>query len=121
MNSLQTILSEQSITVDELVRESVRIEQITPRDRQLRLARKVHRRSAQGSSYADAGIEKPRSGAPLRAHMIERALRGGPVSRKQRAKILRALNNALERRGEQPVATAELALPSSPAAIRHEY
>lgn len=118
MNSLQTIFSEQSITVDELVRESVRIEQITPRDRQLRLARKIHRRNAQGTSYADAGIEKPRSGAPLHAHMVERALRGGRVSRKQRAKILRALNNALLRRGQRPVATAELVLTGSSAATR---
>lgn len=115
MTSLQTILDRHSIPVAEIVRESMRIEQTTPRDRQLRVARKIHRRGDQETktSYAEAGIEKPRSGAPLRAHMVDRALRGGTVSRRQRAKIVRALNRALERRGEKPVAATDLAEPKS--------
>ncbi len=109
MNSLQTILDSHTITIDELVRESTRIERTTPRDRKLRRAREIHRRKSESPNYTEAGIEKPSSGAPVRAHMIDRALQGGRVSRSQRAKIVRALNGVLERRGQQPIAATDLA------------
>lgn len=103
MTPLATFLSTKQIDVETLTRASARLESLTTHDRKLAQARRKHRGSGDKVAYDQAGIDKPRSGRPLRDIVIRGAIEGKATTRAQRAKLLRAINATLTRRGDQPV------------------
>jgi len=100
---LGQVLERHGITMDDVLRESRRLETSRASDRRLALARQCLRRREPGRSYVDAGIAKPRSGRPLGRKHVQLASAGGRLSRRARGKLLRAVNALLAARGVAPI------------------
>jgi hypothetical protein len=76
------------------------LEKLRPEDRAIRLKKRLAR-SAEGAK-GEAG-PKPRSGRPVTAPLIDRALEGKPVGGPEKTRILRAVNRVLEQKKKDPV------------------
>nr|PZM92381.1 MAG: hypothetical protein DIU72_06635 [Pseudomonadota bacterium] len=118
MGAFSEFIASKGIKDEEILAVSRRLETLRGKDRELLRLRARKRKSAPQQSYAEAGIEKPRSGRPLRPVDLEAARNDVPLPRKVRSKILRAVNALLSRKGGGEVTARELFgdVPSKPAA-----
>lgn len=96
--SLDELLNTHAISEEELLRRSTKLERWLPADRTLALARARVRASGDGS-YADASLSKPRTGRGLGRKHLRAARAGHAIPRVPRAKLDRALADALRHRG----------------------
>jgi len=76
------------------------LEKLRPEDRAAKLKKRLAR-STEGAK-AEAG-PKRRSGRPVTAPLLERALAGKGVAVPQKTRILRAVNRILEQKKKDPV------------------
>lgn len=76
------------------------LEKLRPEDRALKLTKK-RAKSAEGGK-GEAGA-KPRSGRPVTAPLLGRALKGKGVGGPEKTRILRAVNRILEQKKKDPV------------------
>ena len=102
-SSLADFLTEQRISVEELLRVSRHLESWRGADRALAVRRRELRRGEPGRSYAEAGIAKPRSGRALGRKHVQLALSGIRLPRVARAKLVRALTVIAARRGQTAI------------------
>ena len=98
MIGLYETLNARGISEEELLRRSTKLECWLPEDRALSLARARLRRSGE-RSYADAALPKPRTGRGIGRKHLRAAIAGHPIPRIPRAKLERALADALRHRG----------------------
>ncbi len=77
------------------------IEKLRPEDRALKLKQR-NSKSAEGGEKAAAG-PKPRSGRPVTAQLLQKALEGKPLPGPGKTRLLRAVNRVLEQKKQDPV------------------
>jgi hypothetical protein len=109
---LEAFLKENKIDQRRLVAVSRRIERLQPDDRAVKLKQRQARKSDDGAK--PEGLKKPRSGRPVTAVALDKALAGKPISGPQKSSILRAVNRVLEQRKGKPVTLAALFDPPPP-------
>ncbi|MBM4247290.1 MAG: hypothetical protein FJ148_26470 [Deltaproteobacteria bacterium] len=98
MAGLHETLNSHGISEEELLRRSTRLERWLPEDRALSLARARLRKSGE-RGYAVAALPKPRTGRGIGRKHLRAALAGSRIPRIPRAKLERALADALRHRG----------------------
>jgi hypothetical protein len=76
------------------------LEKLRPEDRALRL--KKRQAKAADAGKGEAG-PKPRSGRPVTAPLLDRALTGKTVGGPEKTRILKAVNRVLEQKKKEPV------------------
>lgn len=116
MAGLHETLNSHGISEEELLRRSTKLERWLPEDRALSLARARLRKSGE-QSYADAALPKPRTGRGIGRKHLRAALAGNPIPRIPRAKLERALADALRHRG---VTAARAERPADTASASNE-
>lgn len=114
MSNLGEFLTENSINADEVVARSAAIERFTSADRELRVKRGDARgrgsnRKKETPNYAELKLDKPAAtGRGVSLRIVTRAIEGHPVTAMSRAKIARAVNDALASKKKDAVKTAAL-------------
>ncbi len=110
MGIFQQFLNDKQLDTRAISRVSARIEAHSDGDRLLTHKRWAKRRNkdTQGKSYAELGIDKPKSGRGVSEQQLLAALADRPLPPKVRGKIVRAVNALLTRKGGEPVAPAAL-------------
>jgi hypothetical protein len=98
---LESFLKSNKIDPRRLVAVSRLLERLRPEDRAIKLTQRQARKSEEGTK--PEGLAKPRSGRPVTAVSIDKALAGKPISGPQKTRILRAVNRVLELRKKPPV------------------
>lgn len=106
MGTFSDFLESKGLKDEDILRRSQRLESLRSKDRDLRRLRETKRRKAPQQSYEEAGIEKPRSGRPLRKEHLEAARNDVPVPGPVRTKIVRAVNALLTKNGDEVTAPA---------------
>ena len=106
MSKFQTFLNENKIDARRILSASRSIERLRPEDRRIRLALSQGRRKNEGKR--PEGIEKPRSGKPVSAPCLNRAIAGEKLSGPTKTRILRAVNRLLEQKKKDAVSLADL-------------
>ena len=76
------------------------LEKFRPEDRALRLKKRLAKSADGGKTEAGP---KPRSGRPVTAPLLDRALTGKAVGGPEKTRILRAVNRILEQKKKDPV------------------
>jgi len=94
MSKLQDYLKAQGVDPRRIISASKNIENLRDEDRGLRLARRQYTKN---EKKGDAPA-KPRSGKPVNAVTLSRALGGKSVSGSAKTRILRAINALLEQK-----------------------
>lgn len=95
MSTLKTFLDEKKITPKHIAVTSNRLEAFNPGDDLLLSKRKAKRINEPDKKYAELNLAKPQSGRGVSEKAVGIALAGKPVTRKTRAKILKAVNTIL--------------------------
>jgi hypothetical protein len=100
MSKLNDYLKKQNIDPRRVLIASHDLEALRPDDRATRLAKK--RAKAGDETAKEAATKKPRSGKPVSAPTLARALAGGPLSGAAKTRVLRAVNVVLgnKKKGE---------------------
>ena len=116
MGTFQQFLTDKQIDTTVLVRLSAQLETHTDADHTLRQKRWAKRRDKdnQAKSYAELDIGKPRSGRGVSPQQLQAALEDKPLPPRVRAKIARAVNAVLTKKGAEPVASGALFGDSKP-------
>lgn len=76
------------------------LEKLRPEDRALKLKKRLSK--AAEAAKGEAG-PKPRSGRPVTAPLLDRALTGKAVGGPEKTRILKAVNRVLEQKKKDPV------------------
>jgi hypothetical protein len=93
MSKLSDYLNKYKIDARRLLPASKQLERLRPEDRIVRLARE---QAKAGDEKAKELAAKPRrSGRPLSAPMLKRALAGTKIPRRARGRVVRAVNAVL--------------------------
>jgi hypothetical protein len=93
MSKLSDYLKKYKIDARRLLPASKQLERMRPEDRIVRLARD---QAKAGNEKAKEMAAKPRrSGRPLSAPLLHRALEGKPIPRRARGRVVRAVNAVL--------------------------
>lgn len=110
MGTFQQFLTDKQLDTTAIARLSAQLEAHTDADRTLTHKRWAKRRDkdTQGKSYAELEIGKPKSGRGVSAQQLQAAMKDQPLTPRVRAKIVRAVNALLTKKGGQPVASAAL-------------
>jgi hypothetical protein len=111
MSKLEAFLKENKIDPRRLLAVSARLERLRPEDRAIKLAQTRARKSEDAKK--PEGLGKPRSGRPVTAPALNRALRGERIAGPQKTRILRAVNHILESKKQAAVNLAQLFEPGS--------
>lgn len=93
MSKLSDYLKKHKIDPRRVVAASKELEALRPEDRKIRLARVMAKGGDE--SAKELAAQKRRSGRAVSRPAIARALAGGAVTRKTRARIVRAVNAVL--------------------------
>ena len=103
MGTLKTFLDDKSITAKQIAITSKRIEQFDSEGRGLMMKRVEKRRVKETADkkYAELNLAKPKQmGRGVSELQVVAALSDKPVARKVRAKIFRAVNTLLTKKGQ---------------------
>jgi hypothetical protein len=106
VSKLSDYLNKQKIDPRRVLATSKELEALRPEDRKIRLAR-VNAKGGDESAK-ELAAQKRRSGRPVSRPAIARALAGGKVTRKTRARIVRALNAVLAHKSKGEAKPADL-------------
>jgi hypothetical protein len=100
MSKLNDYLKKQNIDPRRVLHASHELEALRPEDRATKLAK--HRVKGGDENAKEAAAKKPRSGKPVSAPLLARALAGGVVSGAAKSRVLRAVNVVLlqKKKGE---------------------
>lgn len=108
MGTFADVLQSRSLTPEQILRMSARLEKVQNEDRELIRKRAEKRRRTPNKSYEEVGIAKPRSGRVLQPGHLAAAMEDKPVPGPVRTKLLRAVNALVEKKGGQPLRTTDL-------------
>jgi hypothetical protein len=103
MSTLKTFLDQQKITAKHVAVTSNRLEAFKEGDDALRSRRKAKRLNEADKKYAELNIAKPNSGRGVSELAVNTALAGKPITRKNRSKILKAVNTILTHKKQAAV------------------
>jgi hypothetical protein len=106
MSKLSDYLKKHKIDPRRVVVASRELEALRPEDRRIRLARVVAKGGDE--SAKELAAQKRRSGRPVSRPAIARALAGSTVTRKTRARIVRAVNAVLAYKSKGEAKAADL-------------
>ena len=79
------------------------LEKLRPEDRALRLKKRNSKSAEGGAAAGGEAPAKPRSGRPVTAQLLSKALDGKPVTGPGKTRLLRAVNRVLEQKKKDPV------------------
>jgi hypothetical protein len=99
-------LGNEKIDPRRIIVASRQIERLRPEDRQIRLKKRLSRKSDAPAPAADAEkVEavKRRSGRTITPRLLQQAQAGSPLSGPQKTRLLRAINRVLEQKKREPV------------------
>jgi hypothetical protein len=71
------------------------LEKLRPEDRALRLKKRNSKSAEGGAAAGGEAPQKPRSGRPVTAQLLSKALEGKPVTGPGKTRLLRAVNRVL--------------------------
>lgn len=112
----QEFLQTKKIDPRRVLAASEKLEKLRPEDRAIRLAQRKARRS-EDKKKEGLATQKPRSGRPVTQRAISAALTGKPLEGPTRTRLLRAVNQILEQKKQEPVQLSALFdLPAKGAA-----
>jgi hypothetical protein len=103
---LEAFFTEKKIDPRRVLAASERLERLTPPDRAIKLAYRQARKKEEGTK--PTGLGERRSGRPVTATTMGKALAGKPLSGAAKTRILRAVNRILEQRKQEAVALSAL-------------
>ena len=106
MSKLSEYVQKEELDLRRVLAISKARERLRPEDRAIRLARKRLRRGDQSAKQGAA--PKPRSGRPVSASLLRRALAGGTISGASKTRITRAVNAVLANKGKKPAQLRDL-------------
>lgn len=106
MSKLSDFLKAQKIDSRRLIFVSKDLESLRPEDRALKLKKRSPK--AEGENIDAAAPSKPRSGRPVSRPAMAAALNGKTVNGPTKTRILRAINQCLEKKKKQTVTLKEL-------------
>jgi hypothetical protein len=106
VSKLSDYLQKNKIDPRRVTAASKELEALRPEDRKIRLAR-VNAKGGDENAK-EVAAQKRRSGRPLSRPAIARALAGSPVTRKTRARIVRAVNAVLAHKSKGEAKAADL-------------
>jgi hypothetical protein len=95
-------LQTQKIDPRRISAASEKLEKLRPEDRAVRLKKRLAR-SAETKPAAGETPEERRSGRPVTAQLLEKALGGKTVTGPSKTRLLRAVNRILEQKKKEPV------------------
>jgi len=108
MSKLSDFLEKNKIDTRRLLASSRRIENLRPADRVIKLARRRAKGASPTEQDKTLAADKPRSGRPVSPASLTRALAGGVLSAKTRARITRVVNAVLAQKKKKEVSSSEL-------------
>ena len=104
MSALGTFLESKKITVGSLLAASNRLETRSPEDHALVLARVEAKKNKKEGA---APIAKPKSGRGVSKKIVDVALAGGAITKRARAKILRAATHLVVEKQKEAAPTVK--------------
>lgn len=105
-NKLATFLETNKLNVKRLLAVSHKLETLQREDRAIKLTKRQGKKAAAAGTAKEgekAEVVKPRSGRPVTAPGLARALNGVAVSGPSKQRILRAVNYLLEQKKKDKV------------------
>jgi hypothetical protein len=105
MSKLSDYLKKHKIDARRVVSASKELEALRPEDRVIRLARKE---AATDESKKELAAKKRRSGRSLSRPTMNKAVAGGKLTRKARARVRRAVNAVLSHKSKAEATPADL-------------
>jgi hypothetical protein len=112
MSALSTFLESKKITVGSLLAASNRLETRTPEDHALVLARVDAKKNKKEGA---APIAKPKSGRGVSKKIVDVAVAGGAITKRARAKILRAASHLVVEKKKEAAPTMKDVFGDEPA------
>jgi hypothetical protein len=103
----QEFLQTKKIDPRRVLAASEKLEKLRPEDRAIRLAQRKARRS-EDKKKEGLATQKPRSGRPVTDRAISAALTGKSLEGPTRTRLLRAVNQILEQKKQEPVQLSAL-------------
>jgi hypothetical protein len=108
MSKLSDTLKNQGISTRQLTAASRLLERLGPEDRVIRLAKARVRGGTATDAEKETAGKKPRSGKPVSAPTLEKALRGDRVSGSTKTRIVRAVNRILQQKKKSELQLKDL-------------
>ncbi len=109
MSKLEDLLSNKKLDPRRVVAASNKVERRSREDRAIALAKKQVRGGKSGEALEALAKQKPaRSGKPLTAPLLSRAIRGDKLSGASKQRVLRAVNAALASKKQDAVELTDL-------------
>ncbi len=106
MSKLGDYLEKHKIDPRRVLAASARIEALKPEDRAIRLARKRAKNGDEGAK--ELAAKKRRSGRPVSPPTLNRALAGGALNGRARARVVRAVNAVLSHKSKGEAKLSDL-------------
>lgn len=110
MTKLADFLKKQKIDARRVIAASRDLEQLRREDRVIKLAKKAAKAGDEAAKEAakEVASKKPRSGRPVSAPTLSRALEGGALSGAAKTRIVRAVNSVLTTKKKNEVTLRDL-------------
>jgi hypothetical protein len=106
MSKLSDYLKKHKIDARRVIAASKKLEQLQPEDRIIRLARE--RAKAGDEPSKETAAKKRRSGRAVTKPTMDRAILGKPLTRRARARMVRAVNAVLKLKTKTEAKSADL-------------
>jgi len=108
MSKFSDYLQKKTIDPRRLLVASKKIEALQPKDRAIRLARRLRRKDTDSSDKQPKTDKPSHSGRPVTLPTLNNALQGKPVSGAVKTRILRATNAVLKQKNKGEAALKDL-------------
>ena len=108
MSRLSEYLEKAKIDPRRVLAASKRLEALQPKDRAIRLTRRLARKASDSPEKPAAGEKPAHSGKPVTHPTLQYALLGKPVAGAAKTRILRAVNSILKQKKKSEVTLKEL-------------
>ena len=102
-SKFQDFLKTNKIDSRRIPAASTSLEKLRPEDRALKLKKRNSKKAEGGAAEGAEKPPKPRSGRPVTAQLLSKALEGKPVPGPGKTRLLRAVNRILEQKKKDPV------------------
>jgi hypothetical protein len=108
MTKLADFLSTKKLDTRRVIAASKKLEALAPADRSLRHAKVLVKKNAASDAQKEQAKAKGKSGKPVSAPLLGRALEGKSVPSAGKTRILRAVNHVLEQKKQSAVQLKDL-------------
>lgn len=108
MSRLSEYLQKAAIDPRRVLVASKKLEALQPKDRAIRLTRRLNRKASDSPDKLPPGEKPSHSGRPVSEPTLTGALEGKPVTGAAKSRILRAVNSVLKQKKKGEVTLKEL-------------